>query len=190
MKQYLIHHGEIIYLQDKEYGKTWSLCPNINNDDEEYYITYGFGYSKFANMRMGLLQEQETYIPINDNIKVNLLRLKNTNNEKKDLKLVYYINPVLGEDEIKTNGYIDINYDQNSNIIYAKNLYTSDVKDQNCYISSSEKIKSYTGNRKSFIGNGTLGKPERLEKDSLGNENSLRKFIMYCSRNKCRAKSI
>ncbi len=182
--------SEIIYIKDKEYGKTWSLCPNINNDDEEYYMTYGFGYAKFLAMRMGLLQEQETFVPVNDNVKVNILRLKNTTKENKDLQLVYYINPVLGEDEIKTNGYINIDYDKNSNIIYAKNLYASDMKNQDVYISSSEKIKSYTGNKKSFIGKGTMKNPEKLQTYDLGNENGIRRSSMCLYRSKCRTKSI
>lgn len=165
--------SEIIYIKDEDYGNVWSLCPNINQDDEEYYMTFGFGYSKFTTMRMGLLQEQVTFIPTQDNVKVSIIKLKNTLSEKKELKLVYYIKPVLGEDELKTNGYITIDYDQNSNIIYAKNLYTQDVKDQKCYISSSEKIKSFTGNRKKFIGNGTLSNPEALKEYNLGNENAL-----------------
>ncbi len=182
--------SEIIYIKDKEYGKTWSLCPNINNDDEEYYMTYGFGYAKFLAMRMGLLQEQETFVPVNDNVKVNILRLKNTTKENKDLQLVYYINPVLGEDEIKTSGYINIDYDKNSNIIYAKNLYASDMKNQDVYISSSEKIKSYTGNKKSFIGKGTMKNPEKLQTYDLGNENGIRRSSMCLYRSKCRTKSI
>lgn len=165
--------SEIIYVKDKNYNKEWSLCPKLNQDDEEYYMTYGFGYAKLSTMQMGLLQEHTTFVPKDDNIKVNILRLKNVTGEKRELKLVYYINPVLGEDEIKTNGYIDLNYDKNSNIIYAKNLLTQDIKEQNIYISSSENIKSYTGNRKNFIGNSTLKEPLGIWKDSLENETSL-----------------
>ncbi len=138
-------------------------------------MTYGFGYAKFSNLRMGLLQEQETFIPIQDNIKVNLLRLKNTTPKKKNLRLVYYIKPVLGEDITKTNGYIYINYDQNENMIYAKNQYMQDLEKSNCYISSSEKIKSYTGNKISFFGMGNLKSPEALKKRTLGNENAIGK---------------
>ncbi len=165
--------SEIIYIQDKDYKNIWTLSPNLNQDEEEYYMTYGFGYAKFTSMRMGLLQEHQTYVPIEDNIKVNIIRLKNTTPEKKNLKMVYYIKPVLGEEIIKTSGYININYDQNSNIIYAKNLYVHDIKESNCFVSSSEKIKSYTGNKNSFIGKGTIKNPEALKKKSLGNENSL-----------------
>lgn len=165
--------AEIIYIKDKEYNKIWSLCPNLNQDDEEYYMTYGFGYTKLTNLQMGLLQEHTSFVPKEDNIKVNILRLKNVTGEKRELNLVYYINPVLGEDEIKTNGYIDLTYDKNSNIVYAKNLLTQDIKEQNIYISSSENIKSFTGNRKTFIGNGTLKEPLGIWKDNLENENSL-----------------
>ncbi len=165
--------AEVIYIKDNDYGKIWSLCPNLNQDDEEYYMTYGFGYAKLTAMRMGLLQEQTTFVPKEDNIKVSILRLKNTTPEKKDLNLVYYINPVLGEDEIKTDGYISLDYNKNSNIIYAKNMYTQDIKEQKLYISSSEKIKSYTGNRKNFFGNGDLKNPTSIEMDGLENENSL-----------------
>lgn len=165
--------SEIIYIKDNDYGKIWSLCPNINQDDEEYYMTYGFGYSKFTTIKMGLLQEQETFVPVEDNVKVSVIKFKNTTQEKKDLKVVYFISPVLGEDELKTNGYININYDPNSNIIFAKNLYVQDIKEETCYVSSSEKIKSFTGNRKTFIGNGSIKNPEAIEKDKLENENSL-----------------
>lgn len=165
--------SEIIYLKDEEYGKTWSLCPNINSDDDEYYMTYGFGYSKMSCIKMGLLQEHTTFVPIQDNIKVNLLRLKNTTPQKKMLKLFYYIKPVLGEDIIKTNGYINLDYNENCNIIYAKNLYSHDIKESKCYISSSEKIKSYTGSRKEFLGKRNLKNPEALNKKMLERENSL-----------------
>lgn len=165
--------SEIIYLKDSDYGNIWSLCPNLNQDDDEYYMTYGFGYTKLSTIKMGLLQEHITFVPINDNVKVNLIRLKNTTSEKREIKLVYFVNPVLGEDELKSSGYINIDYNQNSNIIYGKNLFVQDIKDEKLYISSSEKIKSYTGNRKTFIGEGSLKKPEKIQNDNLDKQNSL-----------------
>ena len=57
--------------------------------------------------------------------------------------------PVIGEDEIKSDGYIKLQYEENSNILIAKNLYNVDEFKDTIYISSSEKIKSFTGNQKS-----------------------------------------
>ena len=181
---------EIIYLKDIETSKTWSLGLNPKPDNKNYNVKYGFGYAKYLHKSDGIEQELEVFVPKEDSCKINILRLKNTTPTKKKIKLYYYIKPVLGEDEIKTNGYINIDYDKNSNIIYARNLYTSDIKNQYIYISSSEKIKSYTGNKKSFIGDGTIKEPEKLKNHDLGNENSLRRRNLYSNRNKCRIKSI
>ena len=46
------------------------------------------------------------------------------------------------------------------------------------YISCSEKIFSYTGNKDSFIGNGTIKNPEGIKKIELDKENSLGKNEM------------
>ncbi|MCI9017118.1 MAG: hypothetical protein HFJ53_08180 [Clostridia bacterium] len=165
--------SEIIYIQDKDYNKNWSLCPNLNKDDEEYNIVYGFGYAKYINMRLGLLQELEIFVPRQDNIKVNLLKIKNTQPKKRKLRLIYYVKPVLGEDIVKTTGNIYIEYDNDSNMIFAKNLYSLDMEESKCYVSSSQKIKSYTGNKKSFIGKGNIQAPEALEDQVLNKENSL-----------------
>ena len=63
-----------------------------------------------------------------------------------------------------------------SNLITAKNKYTSLFKDYVAYISSSEKIKSYTGDKDFFMGGGDIRKPEAMSKVSLGNSSGLRKI--------------
>ena len=78
----------------------------------------------------------------------------------------YYIKPVIGEDEIKSNGYIQVGFDKNSNIIWAKNLYNTsdlDVKNQ-IYTSCSEKITSFTGDKNFFLGDGGISNPQGLKK--------------------------
>ena len=81
--------------------------------------------------------------------------------------------PVLGEDEIKSNGYIDLKYDKNNNIICTQNLYNTEFKNDIIYVANSEKIKSYTGDKKFFIGNGDISNPDAIKKSSLNNENTL-----------------
>lgn len=165
--------SEIVYVKDERYGKIWSLSPNLNQDEEEYYITYGFGYSKFQNIRYGLLQEQETFIPTKDKIKISLLRFKNILPEKRELKIVYYLKPVLGEDSLKSDGYIHLQFDQDKNMIYASNQYMQDLEASNLYVSSSLNIKSYTGNKRRFIGEGSLRVPEMMNFQTLNNEDAL-----------------
>ena len=85
----------IIYIKDIDYQKTWSLNPLPMPDENDYYAFFGFGYTRFYHASLGIMQETEIFVPVEDSIKINLVRLKNTTSEKRHLKLVYYIKPVL-----------------------------------------------------------------------------------------------
>ena len=160
--------SEIIYMEDLKTNKKWSLGLNPMPDENDYNIIYGFGYAKYIHESQGILQELETFVPENDSIKINILKLTNNTIERKKVKIVYYIKPVLGEDETISNGYLKINYDVNSNLVIAENLYESEFKSK-VFISSSEKIKSFTGDKKFFLGRGGISNPDGLNKVRLNN---------------------
>ena len=161
--------SEIIYIQNKETLKSWSVCLNPMPDNNDYFVTHGFGYTIYNHTSYGIEQNLSVFVPKEDSIKLNILELKNLEAKKKKLRLIYYIKPVLGEDETMSNGYINVKYDENSNIIYAKNLSNSDFKEI-LFISSSKKIKSYTNNKKFFVGQGNLSNPQALRKTNLDNK--------------------
>ena len=106
-------------------------------DSEDYYITYGFGYAKYYHASLGIIQENEIFVPKEDSIKINMIRLKNTSSEKRKLKLVYYVKPVLGEDETKSSGYIDLKF--KDNVINARNVYGEGLS-KNVFIHIQEII--------------------------------------------------
>ena len=70
------------------------MC-NINNEVKEAYITYGAGYVNFKSIQNNVEQELDIYVPRNDNIKINILKLKNLEPNKRKFKIIYYIKPVL-----------------------------------------------------------------------------------------------
>ena len=169
--------SEIIYLKDIENKKTWSLGLNPMPDSKNYNVIYGFGYCKYIHKSDGIEQELEMFVPKDDSCKIGILNLKNTTPNRKKLKLYYYIKPVIGEDEIKSNGYIQVGFDKNSNIIWAKNLYNTsdlDVKNQ-IYTSCSEKITSFTGDKNFFLGDGGISNPQGLKKIVLNNDGAIGK---------------
>ncbi|MBR3003152.1 MAG: hypothetical protein IKF38_06355 [Clostridia bacterium] len=165
--------SEAIYIKNMENQKKWSLGLNPMPDSKNYNIIFGFGYCKYIHKSQGIEQELQVFVPKEDSIKVQILKLKNTTPNRKKLKLYYYSKPVLGEDEIKTKGQINLSFDKNSNIICATNLYNGDIGKTQVYASCSEKIKSYTGDKDFFLGEGGLQNPDCLNKLSLNNENSL-----------------
>ncbi len=164
--------SEIIYMQDKNTSKTWSIAVNPMPDDNDYYITYGFGYAKYMHTSSQIAQNLTVFVSKNENVKINLLNLKNLEPQKKKVKLVYYIKLVMDEDELKSQGYIEVKFNKNANILQARNLANSEFKDI-VYISSSEKIEYFTASKKFFVGNGNLANPEALKKVGLNNETSL-----------------
>ena len=60
-----------------------------------------------------------------------------------------------------------------NNVVIAKNLYTDNFKGDIAYVGSSEKIKSYTGSKNVFVGNGKIDEPQALNKVALGNSSGL-----------------
>lgn len=167
--------SEIIYLKDIDNQKAWSLGLNPMPDHRNYNIIYGFGYCKYIHKSDGIEQELETFVPKEDSCKIGILNLKNTTPNRKRLKLYYYIKPVIGESEIKSNGYIHLNFDTNSNLVQARNLYREEMEKTRIYISSSEKIKSFTGDKNFFLGEGGIANPQALKKVCLNNQDSLGK---------------
>ncbi len=164
--------SEVIYIKDKETKKAWSLGLNPMPDNNNYQVIYGFGYCIYKHKNDGLEQELEIYVPKEESIKVQILTLKNTTPNRKKLKIYYYNKPVLGEDEQKITEYINLQFDKNNNIILAQNLYNNDFSNY-IYVSSSEQIKSYTGNKSFFLGQGGISNPDGIRKSMLNNENSL-----------------
>ena len=163
--------SEIIYIKDKETGRFWSLCQNITKEPQEYYVKYGFGYVTIKTIKNQIIQEIETFVALENKIKINILKLKNTSGEEKNLKILYYIKPVLGEDEIQTNGYINVN--MQNNVIIAENLYTDNFKGAVVYSGSNEKIQSFTGSKEEFIGNGSVDNPKAINAVTLGEQSGL-----------------
>jgi len=112
-------------------------------------------------------------VPNEESVKINILTLKNNAPKKKKIKIVYYAKPVLGEDEIKSDSYIKCEYEENSNVVVAKNLYNVDEFKDTIYISSSEKIKSFTGNKKNFFGKSGIANPAGLHHMRLDNDSGI-----------------
>ena len=164
--------SEVIYLQDKEKNINWSVTSSPMPDENEYYIKYGLGYAKYIHSSDDIYQEIDTFVPKDDNAKVNIIHLKNLLPQKRKLKLTYYIKSVLDEDEIKSNGFINLKFDTNSNTITAKNVINQDFQ-YYMYISSSEKIKSYTGSKKEFFGDGNLSNPDGIKIEKFSGVNSI-----------------
>ena len=152
--------SQIIYLKNEENNKAWTLNSNIIPNSNYYYITYGFGYSKYKNVYDGILQQTDIFVPNEENVCVTKVRLKNTSGDVKKLKILVYLKTVVGEDENTSIG--NCYFEKRNNLILMKNMLTTPEFNKIAYVTSNQKIKSFTKSKKIFLGNGNLNLPDSI----------------------------
>ncbi len=162
-----------MYIKEKQTGKVWSNSNYVSNKEGDFKVTYGFGYANYVNRCNDFLTETCVFVPQKDSIKITLVKLKNTRADKRALKLIYYIKPVLGEDEENSKGYIYVNQND-ANTLIVQNLGSTEIT-KTVFTGTSEKIVSYTGDKKSFLGVKTLVRPEAIDKVALNKDSGLGK---------------
>ncbi len=161
--------SEIIYLKDNDTQEIFTITPKPIRGEEEYIVTYGKGYAVFNHNSHGIEQSLTMFAPIDDKIKISLINLKNTTHETRKLTLVYYIRPVLGVTDEETKFLIETSM-ETEDIFKIKNSSNTEFKNSTIYISSSEKIKSYTGDRLEFLGKiPNYENPRGINLDKLSN---------------------
>ena len=170
---YLDIPSEILYFKDTNTGKVWANSSFISSKDGDFKVKYGFGYATYINLCNDFYCETNVFVPKEDSIKVLLIKMKNTKPEKRKIKYVYYVKPVLGEDEIKTSGYLDLRQ-VNENSLQIRNLSDNAFKGI-AFVGTSQKIMSYTGSKDSFIKNGSILLPGGINEVKLDFDNSLGK---------------
>ena len=124
--------SESIFIKDE--NKIWSIGASPKPDEKNYYIYYGFGYSRFEHNSNDIEQKLNIFIPKEDSLKISLLKLKNTGLAKKSIKIIYDVDFILGE---KKNRFINYIYKENLNMVLLKNNLNPNYY---TYIISSEKI--------------------------------------------------
>ncbi|MCI8309282.1 MAG: hypothetical protein HFJ45_03560 [Clostridia bacterium] len=163
--------SQIIYVRNQKNNKVWTLNSNVLPNPNYYYVTYGFGYSKYKNVSDGILQETDIFVPNDSSISITKIRFKNTTLDEKKLKIIVYLKTVLGEDENVTSG--NVYMEKNKNIILMKNMLVDAEFRKIAYITSNMEIKSYTKSKKEVFGNGGILMPDGLFLDEFSSKSGI-----------------
>ena len=127
---------------------------------------HGFGYSVFSSETNELAHEVTEFVPVEDNIKVYMMKLTNKTDDKKDLEVEYYLNPVLGNFEEKTSRHILSEFLGDDNFLKMRNVYSINYGDINVFMSSDLKIDNAITDKmlvKSISSKITLGAHEEMD---------------------------
>lgn len=157
--------SEIFYLRD-EGVNIWSLTPLPIREKSPYLVEHGYGYTTFSHNSHGIDQSLTQFVPLKGNVKISLISLKNEGNKERHLALTYYIEPVLGGNRSETAMHLvtDVTEDR---ILTVQNGYNQVFANQILFMDTSMGARSYSGNRKTFIGQGSKEAPEELTRVKL-----------------------
>lgn len=144
--------SEIIYLHNKNTDAVWSCTPLPVREGEPYVIRHGFGYTSYMHKSHGLEQELLQFAAVDNPIKLSIVKLKNITDKEINIDVAYYFRPVLGVEVSQTSPYIITSFDQELNTLFMENVYSADFRGLKAFLSCSEEIVTYTGQRMDFIG--------------------------------------
>jgi cyclic beta-1,2-glucan glucanotransferase len=160
--------GEVVYLRDEDTGTVWSATPLPIRGTEPYVIRHGQGYSVFEHTSHGISQELLLFVPLDDPVKISLLRLRNRSDRRRKLTVTLYNELVLGVQRTTSAPYVITAIDQPNSTIFAWNPFNNEFAGRIAFAATNERVSSATCDRKEFIGrNSTLTRPAALRRVNL-----------------------
>ena len=86
--------GHYVYVRDDDTGEYWSISWQPVGKDlskASYQVRHGLSYSKFRCDYQDVQAEQVIFIPVEDDVELWNVRLKNTSNRARRLSIFFYV---------------------------------------------------------------------------------------------------
>ena len=160
--------NEAIYIRDEETGIYWTPTASPIREETAYRARHGAGYTVFEHNSHGIEQELTVFVPMDDQggepIKLQKLVLRNDSGRPRKLSLTYYVEWTLGETRESSQMHVVTAWDQDSQVMLARNHYHPDFSDRVAFATVNAPTTAYTGDRTAFLGrNRSLGNPAAME---------------------------
>lgn len=98
-------------------------------ENNNYNLVYGFGYVKVTEEEKYIEKNMDIFIPVEDNVKIQKIKIKNKKKSKSNFEITYKLDPVLGvSSEVDATNIIS---KINNETIVLKNPYSKEFS--NCY---------------------------------------------------------
>ncbi|WP_298845301.1 GH36-type glycosyl hydrolase domain-containing protein [Clostridium sp.] len=146
--------GRYYYINDG--GDVWTpgYMP-VKTELDSYECRHGLGYTKIKSARNGIQVEQLMFVPLKYHGEINQLKIKNTSNHTKEIKIFSFIEFCLW------NAYDDMtNFQRNfstgeveidNSVIYHKTEYR-ERRNHYSFYSVNTDIDGFDSDRESFLG--------------------------------------
>ena len=158
--------GEVLYIGDEDSGECFTVTALPIRDEQPYTVRHGFGYSVYSHTSHGIEQTLTQHVPVNEAVKVNIVNLKNSSRQKRNLTITYYVHPVLGVSDQVTAMHIKTSIAPTGALLM-ENPYNREFANKIYFIDVSLAERCITGDRREFFGAGNIGAPESLLREEL-----------------------
>ena len=160
--------GEAIYVHDEEVGTLWCPTPQPVPTTGPIRVRHGQGWTSFDRTVESIHSELTVFVPLNDPVKISMLKLSNTSAKVKRLELVYYAEWVLGTTREATLAHIVSRVDSETGAMFAGNRFHPDFPNQIAFADSDLRPRTITGDRTEFLGrNGRMAQPASFGRIAL-----------------------
>jgi len=146
--------GRYLYIRDNRTGEYWSpTWQPIPKKLTAYECRHGLGYTKISSSYLDVQAETTYFVPLDENLEIWMLTLKNASNEEKNLTVFSYAEFCLWR---ALHDQTDLQYIQNVAVAkYEEDAIFYSLFDRStgyAFFTSSGKITGYDCNREVFIG--------------------------------------
>ncbi len=163
---------ECIFLRDEQTGSFWTPTALPIRENSPYTTTHGQGYSSFGHTSHGIQQELLVFAPIDGNVKISRLRLKNLTPRNRQIWVTYFAELVLGVNRAQSAPFVITEIDAATGAIIARNPYNNEFADRVAFVATSAETLTWTCDRHEFIGrNGCLARPAAMLRTNLSGAN-------------------
>jgi cyclic beta-1,2-glucan synthetase len=153
--------GEVLYLRDEESGEVWGpTAAPIRDPGATYIARHGYGYSRFEVTARDLELSLCMFVPVDDPIKISLLKIRNTSKRPRRLTLTAYAEWVLGTARGTAAPFIVTELDTVTGALFARNPWDAAFGSRVAFADLAGRQSQWTADRTEFLGrHGTLDMP-------------------------------
>jgi cellobiose phosphorylase len=146
--------GRYLYIRDNKTGKYWSpTWQPVLKKLSAYECRHGLGYTKISSSHSDIEAEVTYFVPVDDNLEIWMLTLKNASSEEKELSVFSYAEFCLWQ---AFNDLTDLQCSQGLGVARYEDdaifFHFFDVSTGYAFFASSGAVTGYDCNREKFIG--------------------------------------